>query len=76
MHAISKSPVFWLVLGILWSIVVLLHSVEKNLNSYWGLIFMGIWAASCYVIAIILAIKRKKQMSILHLKENSNEKSS
>jgi hypothetical protein len=67
---ISKSPSFWLVLGISWSLAAFFSALENGFVFSITFVPTGLAALLSYALAIIFAIKRKS------LKEDNNEKDS
>ncbi len=53
------SPIFWLVLGILWSVSVLLLAAENGFAFNIGYIPISLLAILSYITAIFMAVKRK-----------------
>ena len=58
MFNFNRSPGFWLVSGILWSISLLLLVLEKGFVYNIVYILIGLLAVLSYVVAILLTIKR------------------
>jgi uncharacterized membrane protein len=59
MFKINGSPMFWLVLGILWSVTVLLLVLERGFVFNFAYIFIGLLAVLCYITAIFLTFKHR-----------------
>ncbi|MFU0801372.1 MAG: hypothetical protein ACFWUE_12080 [Xylanivirga thermophila] len=59
MFKINHSPSFWLILGVLWSITLLLFVINNNFVFNFAYVLIGLLAVSSYAIAIFLVIKHK-----------------
>lgn len=60
MFKFNRSPMYWLVLGILWSITVLVMVSENKFVFSFSYVIIGILAVLSYVIAVFLFIKHNR----------------
>lgn len=60
MFKINQSPESWFLLGVVWSITVLVLALDKNNPSWLALSLIGALAVFCYGIAAVLLFKRRR----------------
>lgn len=61
MSEFKHSPVFWFVLGILWSVSVLLKVLENNCVIDISHVLLGILAIASYMRAVFCIVRRRSE---------------
>ena len=69
MLKLNRSPIFWLVLGILWSLSLLVSVLEKGFVFHLAYIPIGLLAVLSYIMAIFMTFKRKSRKEDRHEKD-------
>lgn len=58
MIKMNRSPLFWLVLGVLWTVTLVVHVWENGFVFLFSYVPFGLLAVTSYALAIYFAIKR------------------
>lgn len=57
----NDSPAFWFVLGVLWSVSVVLKVLENNCVINISHVLLGILAIASYLMAVFCIVRRRSE---------------
>ncbi len=69
MREINRSPIYWLILGTLWSASLLISIIENDCKFSYAHILIGLLAVLSYAVAIYFIIKRRSPKNDHHEKD-------